>query len=170
MNWVDYSIIVIIGLSTLLSFFRGFARELLAILNWLLAIGASVYVSPLAAEHIFSFIDNQELRLAISVVVIFCVVFLLGLCLVLLISKIIDNGQLSLFNRLLGSIFGFVRGVLLVGLVLFIIQFFQTTAPNWWQQSYLIGWSADLDSTFMQKAHQKLDDFYHHTDNSMGDE
>ena len=42
MIWADYAILIIIGISALISIVRGFIREALSLLGWIVAIWVSV--------------------------------------------------------------------------------------------------------------------------------
>jgi membrane protein required for colicin V production len=54
------------------------------------------------------------------------------------VARLVAGTGLSGTDRLLGMIFGFVRGVLLVTLLVFLIGFTAFTRDPWWQQSVLL--------------------------------
>ena len=50
LNWVDWVIIVVVTLSTLISLWRGFVREALSLAAWIAAfVVASLFADPVAA-------------------------------------------------------------------------------------------------------------------------
>tara|TARA_R110000868_G_scaffold410505_4_gene698882 strand:+ start:126954 stop:127463 length:510 start_codon:yes stop_codon:yes gene_type:complete len=138
MIWIDYIIIAIIGLSMLLSFFRGFAREILALVNWAAAMIIAVYFSPVLANTVFSGIQNTQVKIALSFVLIFIVMFMLGMWAVIVLSKIVNTTNLTLGNRILGLVFGFLRGIIIVSVLLMLAQFAHLSDTAWWSHSVLI--------------------------------
>ena len=68
----------------------------------------------------------------------FVAVLILGALLRFVISKLVEGTGLSGTDRLLGMLFGFARGVLLVTLLVFLVGFTAFTRDPWWQQSVLL--------------------------------
>jgi membrane protein required for colicin V production len=122
LNWVDWVIIIVLTLSTLLSLWRGFVREALSLAAWIVAfISASMFADPLAAT-LLSAIDNTTGRYIAAYVLIFVGVLVLGTILNGLMAKLVKLSGLSLLDRLLGTLFGFTRGLIVVLVVVFIAQ------------------------------------------------
>lgn len=138
MIWVDYAILAIIVISTLVSLTRGFVREALSLAIWVGAfLIASWFYQDLA--QYFTGIDDGMLRNALAVVALFISTLVVGALVNFLIGKLVEGTGLSGTDRVLGLVFGAIRGVLIVTLVLFIIDSFTTLSDSdWWRQSQLI--------------------------------
>ena len=65
-------------------------------------------------------------------------VLIAGALLRFLVSKLIEGTGLSGTDRLLGMVFGFVRGVLLVTLAVFLLGFTAFSRDPWWHDSMLL--------------------------------
>ena len=113
---LDWVFVVIILLSTLLGVSRGMVREIFALVGWVAAFFVSLYCSAdLAAILPFQAHMGLMTRTFVSIVliVIGCV-FLAGLVGKILRS-ILASVSIGAEDRLLGCLFGFLRGLLIVG-------------------------------------------------------
>lgn len=114
MTVFDYAVLAIIGLSILLSMIRGLVREILALLAWVAAFVAANLFGGKLAELLPAAIPTLELRLLAGFVGIFFVVLLLMSLAAIILSKLVKSAGLSLEDRILGSVFGLMRGALIV--------------------------------------------------------
>lgn len=137
-NWADYVIMAIIAISTLISLIRGFVREVLSLITWVIAFIVAFMFSGRVADAFASAIHTPSLRLAIGFAILFLVTLILGGLLSFLISTLVVKTGLSGTDRTLGMVFGFVRGVLVIAVVLLLVSLGATDHPDWWKTSYLI--------------------------------
>lgn len=142
LNYVDYAILFILLLSIFAGLIRGFVKEVIALLTWVAAfILASLYSTPLAAAFTHVPVDSSSLSLlsvAISFVCIFVLVLLVGMLISYIISSMVELGGISFFNRLLGAVFGFARGFLVVLLLIFLVQLTAYAKEDLWVHSRLV--------------------------------
>jgi membrane protein required for colicin V production len=114
MTVFDYVVLTIVGLSILLSVIRGLVREALALLAWAVGfIAASLLAADLAALFPPE-IPGEQLRLLAGFAVVFLGVLLLMSVFAIVVSKLVKSAGLAVEDRLLGGVFGLVRGVLVV--------------------------------------------------------
>ncbi len=137
-NWVDFIILAILLLSIFGGLARGFLREVLAILLWVVSfLVASMFSSSVAG--IFSGGDTiSPLTLCLSFLMLFVITFILGLFLNLLILGTFESSGAGFFNRLLGGLFGVLRGFLINLILIFLIGLTSFSQSSGWQQSKLI--------------------------------
>ena len=112
---VDYVVIVVIFLSSLLGLMRGFFREALSLIGF----GASMwlsyhYASKFSENWLKTFPGGEAGRLALAFLAIFIVTWLVCKVLATLIGNLINKVGLSSIDRLLGAGFGLARGILIV--------------------------------------------------------
>jgi len=114
MTVLDYAVLTIVGLSVLLSIIRGLVREVLALLAWAVGfIVASVLAADLAAL-LPPEVPGDQLRLLAGFAGVFLVVMLLMSLLAIFVSKLVKSAGLGVEDRVLGGVFGVVRGLLVV--------------------------------------------------------
>ena len=122
-NWLDWTLLAVIGLSTLRSLWCGFARSFLSLLAWLAAVFAAfAYGSRLAVE-LSAFIGNEFARQALAHVLLFVVIVMLGSLLGNLVANMFKAGGLTGADRALGTIFGLARGLLLAAILMAALRF-----------------------------------------------
>ena len=114
MTAFDYGVLLIVGVSVLVSVMRGFVREVLALAAWLIAFVAASLTTGVVAGWIGPSIANESWRALAAFVAVFFVT-LIGMSLVAMgVSSLLRKAGLGLEDRLLGGFFGFARGLLIV--------------------------------------------------------
>jgi len=138
MNWVDYTIIAIIVLSVVISLIRGFVREALSLASWVLAfwVGFTFVndLTPLLADKI----DSVPVRTGLAFFALFVATLIISALISYLIIQIMEKTGLSGTDRLLGTLFGFGRGALIVALLLLLANFAAMQESGWWHNSVLV--------------------------------
>lgn len=127
-NWVDYTIIGIVGFSTIISFFRGFLREAISLIVWIVGILVALKFADTLQPHFQTVITSPGLRYAVAVVAIFLAVFIAGIILNAIVQAIVNKSGLSITDRFLGLFFGIGRGILIVSVLLMFMGI--TEAPK----------------------------------------
>ena len=114
MNELDWAVLIVIGLSTIVGVARGVIREILSIVGWVIGILFALKWSPELAEKIPLESLGLSIRTILAAVIIaVACVFAIGL-LGILLRKMLEAAHISAEDRVLGSVFGFVRGVVFV--------------------------------------------------------
>lgn len=138
MNWADWGIIAIIVLSGLISLKRGFIKEALSLLIWVLAFVIARMFSANMATLLVDYIDVPTIRYAAAFAILFAATLMVGALVNYLISTLVRITGLSGTDRVLGIIFGLGRGALLVVVAIALIKHTPLTDSMWWAQSALI--------------------------------
>lgn len=122
MHWLDIIILTVIALSIITGVIRGFVKELIAITIWGLAIWLAYHYSPALDVYLVDWIPETSLRYLASFVIILLATLIAGGIMNALLALLLKKSGLSGTDRLLGMIFGFVRGVFVVALGLVVLQ------------------------------------------------
>jgi membrane protein required for colicin V production len=110
----DYAVLAIIGFSVLLGVLRGFVREVIALASWVVAFVVASYYGGAVAPLLARQIPDENWRVLAAVVAVFFVVLVAMNILAMLASKLIKSAGLGLEDRFFGSLFGLLRGVMVV--------------------------------------------------------
>jgi membrane protein required for colicin V production len=137
MNWTDCIILGVLALSVLIGLFRGLIAEVLSLVIWVAAFWATSIFGPVVSEQLQHSITSVPLRTFVSYGVCFVLVLILGAIIRFTVRRLIWSAGLSGVDRLFGTVFGFVRGVLIVAVLVFLVGLTGFTKESWWRESTL---------------------------------
>lgn len=138
MIWVDYAIIVLIGISAVIGLFRGFIREVFSLVAWIAAIFIGLTFSREFSGLLESVISYPSGRMAAAFIILFAVTMLLGTMVTHLLGEIVNKTGLSGSDRFAGFMFGIVRGALAVCVIVLLAGLTPLPEDSWWKESSLI--------------------------------
>lgn len=149
---VDIFVLIVVLGSIIISFFRGFIREVLTIISIVGGMMASYMLGPLLipsmegwlgivegeeAQNLFGVVPYPLLANILSYVSVLVIFVLILSVISHYISKFVSEIGLGALDRTLGIVFGFVRAVLLLGLMY--LPFFylagEEQKEEWFQDS-----------------------------------
>ena len=116
MNWADYLILALVLISVLVGLMRGFTRELLGLLTWVLAFGVAWFWAPQFEAYLRDFLSEPSIRKIVAYVLLFLGGLLVGSVITAVLSHFIRGSLLASSDRTVGAGLGLVRGVVLVGI------------------------------------------------------
>lgn len=114
LNFVDYAILVVLAISSILSTLRGMTREALGLLGWALSILMARLIAPVLEDPLSGIVPNEQLVSGIAWTVPFVITVILWFVIASLISPGLKKAGLGSLDRWLGVLFGFVRGIFIV--------------------------------------------------------
>ena len=152
---LDAALLAIALISGLLAMYRGFTREVLSIISWVAAAGAVVYFvlyhKSTAEEIARSFAPAP---VAVVQVVVGGIIFLIVLIIVHLItsrlSDTILDSRVGMIDRLLGLVFGAIRGFVIIVIgYMFYVSFVhdESQHPEWIRKSVARPYIQDTGKT-----------------------
>ncbi|WP_194787718.1 CvpA family protein [Pseudomonas sp. UFMG81] len=137
-TWVDWAIIAIIAISSLISLKRGFVKEALSLVIWIVAGALAWMFGGSLSVYLESYIQTPSMRTIAGCAILFVATLLVGAMLNFLIGELIRVTGLSGTDRFLGMAFGAARGALLVVVAVGLLSLGPVQQDPWWQESRLI--------------------------------
>jgi membrane protein required for colicin V production len=117
-TYLDAALIAVCFISGLLAMYRGFAREMLSIVSWVVAAGAVLYFVLNHKDIAQEMATQMGTQVAVAQIAIGAVIFLIVLIIVHLItarmSDAILDSRVGMVDRILGFLFGVARGFILI--------------------------------------------------------
>ena len=124
--------------SGVFAYYRGLIKEILLILNWILAIVIAYLVSPLIfttiseADFIMGILgDSCELMMILSFILGFTLALIVISFITYRISYFIETSILNEVNKIFGLLFGFLRGGIIIIIFLIIYNQVLKDSDTW---------------------------------------
>lgn len=117
LNFFDYAVVVILVISGILATFRGFIREFLGILGWILAVIFARLTQPFAQTWLEDFFTGDSLIEVLAWTLPFVIFVLAWFVLANMMAPGLKKFALGGGDRPLGFIFGLARGAVVVSLI-----------------------------------------------------
>ncbi len=159
---VDWVIISLVLISTLISIVRGFVKEALSLATLIAAILIARLFGAQVGTMLEDFISVPSLRMAVAYGGLYLVTMIIGGMINYLIYQVVRMAGLSTINRILGMGFGFLRGALIVVVAVALMARMPVSEDDWWRSSQIIPHvlvSADWLQIFVV---DKIDEFKAH--------
>ncbi len=141
MTLFDWLVIIVLALSVLIGLWRGAAYEVLSLLGWPVAFLLSKYISPIISQYLPG--NNEAVRTVLVYGVVFVVSLFLWGMLSGLFSKLITAIGMGIFDGLLGCIFGFLRGGILLLFIVMLAGLTSIPAQDFWREAR---WSESFEA------------------------
>ena len=135
MTVFDFVFLGILALSVLLGAWRGLVSELFALASWLCALFVAWHGASWLAPHLGSIVSAPWLQWALGFVVIVVVTLLVLALLRLLLKEMLKSAGLGATDRLAGSVFGVLRGLLIAVIAVGLCGLSSLPREAWWRES-----------------------------------
>ena len=138
MTGADVLILVVLVGSTLIGLLRGFVREAVSLVFWVTAIWAAWKFGPLVVPHLGGLLADPSVAPWVGRLVVLILVLLIGWVIGMLLTLFTGSIGLGVLDRLIGLLFGVVRGMVLVGLLVIGAELLHLNREEWWNRSKLV--------------------------------
>ena len=138
MNTIDIGILVIIFASVLLAFWKGFVQQAISLAGWVVALLAARLLGQELAPMFDSVLADPKFQLAAAYIVITLVVLLATKVVSSAFGTLVQKIGLGYVDRLLGVVFGGLRGVIIVVLLVSVFSLTGLREGAAWQESQLM--------------------------------
>lgn len=139
MNAADYLVIIILAVTLVLGSIRGFMREAIALLAWLGGVWLAWRYADLVKPYLGGLLAYEPQRTWVSRAALIGATILVAWILGGVLSYFIHHSGLSLsVDRILGGLFGMLRGLTLIALAAMLAHVVELDEVKWWKRSQLL--------------------------------
>jgi membrane protein required for colicin V production len=127
----------VIVLSALIGLARGFVREVLSLISWILAFWIAFTYAYVASAYFENYLDASTLRIAAAFTVLFVGSLIILTVISFLIYRLLSISGVSGIDRMLGAVFGLVRAAVIVAGFMLVAGVTPLPEEPWWRESML---------------------------------
>ncbi|UDG82971.1 CvpA family protein [Candidatus Vallotia lariciata] len=132
----DYAVTVVIGLSVLRGIWRGLLAELFGLIGWIFSLIVTTIYVPVLVRYIpVNWPGGTLIRYLIAFFILILVVLFTFRIIRDLIIRLADIGGLRSIDRILGMLFGLIRGALLVLVLVALVRLTELPQQNFWRNA-----------------------------------
>ena len=152
----DIAVLIVVGLSVIMAFTKGFATVALSLLAWVATIFAVVFAGELITPYLRPYVQPEWLADTITYAGLFIGGLFILKWLAGLIGGAIKNSPVGFLDRSLGALFGLVRGMVLVSALYFgYTKLVPGDEPDWVEKAQtkpLVAWGAEMFASIVGDA------------------
>jgi membrane protein required for colicin V production len=137
MATLDYIILAVVLISAIAGLVRGFLREVISLLAWVLAVWLAWKLGPLLVPYLGGALKRAPFGLWAGRGIVFTVVLVVGAIVGAIINHFVRLSIFSGTDRLLGFILGLARGVVILSVLMILAQTVKLDGETWWKRSIL---------------------------------
>ncbi|HVN43053.1 MAG TPA: CvpA family protein [Steroidobacteraceae bacterium] len=139
MTKVDYLLAGIVLISVVFGAIRGFLRESIALLGWLVGLWLAWRYAPQLQPYLGGALAGTELQPWIARIVVLAAAVVTAWLLGSLLGYLVQRSGLTLgVDRLLGGLFGLVRGAVIIGFFVMLGEAAKLDHEHWWKAAKLM--------------------------------
>ncbi|AGF74333.1 colicin V production protein [Bartonella australis AUST/NH1] len=111
---LDGIVAAIILFSAFLAMLRGFSREVLSLISWAVSAAATLFLFKPVLPFFEQYLSNKMIALITTLITIFVIVLIITSVITMKISDFVIDSRIGMFDRIIGFIFGMLRGLLIM--------------------------------------------------------
>ena len=134
----DFIVLGIIVISIVVSLMRGFVKEALSLAGWLVSLWIAMSFSSGMAELFGSTIKDPTLRLLAAFISLFILSLIAAAIINFFATQFVQRVGLTGVDRTIGGVFGFLRGILLVTIIVMLLGLTTLPKEKWWDESFFM--------------------------------
>lgn len=137
-HWLDLVLVLGVGVSAVYATLRGFVRETLSIIAWVVAVLAALYFGPTLADALKPHLSGGLNDIA-GYLLVFVSVLLLLSFVTFHLSGSVKRSPVGPIDRILGCLFGVLRGLAVAGIIYLVFAAVEPPPdqPDWMTKAEL---------------------------------
>lgn len=144
LGWVDWALLAILSLSVIVGLWRGLVFEVMSLVGWLVAYVAAQVMTPSLDAYMPIGSPGSALNHGATFAAAFLVALLAWAVLARLVRMLIQATPLTVIDRMLGALFGLLRGAVALLVIATAVAFTPAARSAAWQQSHGGAWLGQL--------------------------
>ena len=130
MNWLDVVLLIVIVVSVVAAVRKGLSREVVGMVTLVLALVLGTWFYGTAGGYLQPYLSSRGIANFVGFLIVFFGVLMAGGLVGYILNRFMKAAGLSFFDRALGGVFGFVRGMLIsIAVVMAIMAFVPGKRP-----------------------------------------
>jgi membrane protein required for colicin V production len=158
MNFADYLIVALVVISAVVGLLRGFLREVIALVTWVLAVFIAWHFGDVLEPHLGGLLAGPQVRPWAARAILFFTVLLIGWAIGAVVVHFVRLSIFSGMDRFLGLVFGLARGIVIIGVVVILAQLLRLDGERWWGRSMLIPFGEGVANVLRTIAGEQWDE------------
>jgi membrane protein required for colicin V production len=138
MIWTDYLLIAVLLFSGIAGLMRGLLREVISVITWIAAVLIAWSFSSSLEPHLGGALSDAAVRPWAARVIIFVAVLLVGAAIGALLGHFVRLSLFSGVDRLLGLVFGLLRGIVVLGVLTILVHAVRLQEEPWYTGSLFV--------------------------------
>lgn len=154
-TWVDYVALAVMLASLVFGLMRGAVKELMSLASWVAAYLLARYASPVVVPWLAHVIGNETGRWLTAYISLFVVGLILMGLLSYALNSLVENVGLGGLNRILGALFGALRGYLILLVLVLLAGLTAIPTQTAWKKAYCVPallWGYQLITPYLPSA------------------
>ncbi|UXD87377.1 CvpA family protein [Thalassolituus hydrocarboniclasticus] len=135
---IDWVILAVLAVSSLISLKRGFVKEALSLASWIAAFIIARLFSGNLATLLAGVVETNSVRWILAFVILFAGTVTIGAMVNHLLVEMVRMTGLGGTDRVFGMVFGLIRGLVVLVAIVYGLQFTLVPQDAWWQDSIFI--------------------------------
>ena len=136
--WIDITILVILGVSVLISVIRGFVKEAMSLVVWIAAFWVAITFSARLSGVLAQWISDPMIQRVAAYIILFVTTLIIGAIVNYIIGQLVKKTGLTGTDRMIGVVFGLTRGVVIVSALIILSGYTTLPQSEVWSKSLLI--------------------------------
>jgi len=161
LNWFDIILLLILFASAISGLRSGLARVVVGLLSTIAGFVTAFWCYRMVAAPLIPVVQSEAAANVIGFCIIFFGVLIVGAAVAALLSRLFQWIGLSWFNHLLGGVAGFIRGALVVAVLVDIaVAFSPSPTPRFISDSQVLPYTSELSAWLVEVAPRELKDMF----------
>lgn len=144
MNAADYLFLAMILASAVVGVLRGFLREVISVLTWIVGLAAAWQLGDVLEPYLGGLLGSENVRPWAARAIIFVIMLLIGGAIGAVVNYFVRLSIFSGMDRFLGGLFGTLRGVVILGVLALLGQLLELDGERWWGKSLLVPYAVSV--------------------------